>query len=388
MRDLVVTSLRNWRLPIPPALKEDFLQYQYRQNANFMLLITIIGHVAFYSYAFADYLLVPEVFHWSIILRTLFLGILLPINIYLIRKVRNLAFLELVFSICLMAATIMWLGLLLPRAQSEIVHTYAYAAIIFIVVLNMLIRSSYWLAVIISLLHTIATLYFVYLLNHGEWQAIFVYSIVYLPVLYFSLFISWHNTHTARRLFLHSVIEELDRTELEVANCKLSTLAHTDSLTGVPNRMLFDDRVRQAIAKAKRDEGRLALMFIDLDRFKPVNDTYGHAVGDRLLQEVAKRMAGCVRESDTVARIGGDEFEVLLPGIEKNDDAMTVANKVRDILAQPFELDGIRLAISSSIGVAIFPEHGSNAIELGKSADDALYRAKDLGRNRVEMARS
>ncbi len=386
MRDTVVASLKNWRLPIPAALKKDFLQYQYEHNANFMLLITVIGHLAFYAYAVADYLLVPEIFQWSIVSRTLFLGILLPINIYLIRRVRNITLLELVFSICLMGATIMWLGFLLPRAHNEVVHTYAYAAIIFVVVLNLVIRSNYWLAVIISLLHTVATLYFVYLLDHGEWQALFVYSIVYLPVLYFSLFISWHNTHTSRRLFLHSVIEMLDRTELEVANAKLSQLAHTDALTNLPNRTLFDDRAQQAIVKAKRDHKRFALMFIDLDHFKPVNDTYGHAAGDRLLQQVAKRMTGCVRGSDTVARIGGDEFEVLLPGTERLEDALLVAGKIREALAQPFELDGIRLNISSSIGVALFPAHGDNLIELGKHADDALYRAKARGRNRVEAA--
>ncbi len=386
MRDLLNASLSHWRLPIPAALKGDFLQYQYRQNANFMVLITIIGHFAFYSYAIADYLLVPEVFGWSITLRTLFIGILLPVNIYLIRKTRNITLLELVFSASLMAATVIWLGVLLPRTQSEVVHTYVYASIIFVVVLNMVIRSNYWLAVSISLLHTLVTFHFVFLLDHAEWEPIFIYSIVYLPVLYFSLFISWHNTHTARRLFLHSIIEVLDRTDLEVVNCKLSMLAHTDTLTGVPNRMLFDDRLQQAIAKAKRDGKRLALMFIDLDHFKPVNDTYGHAVGDLLLQQVAKRMVGCVRESDTVARIGGDEFEVLLPDVDEANDALVVANKVRDALAQPFDLDGVRVNISSSIGVAVFPWHGGNVIELGKNADDALYRAKDKGRNRVELA--
>jgi diguanylate cyclase (GGDEF)-like protein len=386
MRDLVNASLNNWRLPIPPALGKDFLRHQYRQNANFMLLITVIGHLAFYSYAIADYLLVPEIFDWSLILRTLFIGTLLPLNLYLIRKVQDITFLELVFSASLMLATVMWLGVLLPRAQNEIIHFYVYASIIFVVVLNLVIRSNYWLAVTISLLHTVATLFFVYLLNHGEWEAIFVYSIVYLPVLYFSLFISWHNTHTARRLFLLSVVESLDKAELEEANRKLSLLAHTDSLTGLPNRVLFDDRLRQAVIKARRDGGRLALMFIDLDHFKPVNDTYGHAVGDLLLQEVANRMVGCVRESDTVARIGGDEFEVLLPDIEKNDDAQLVADKIRDAVARPFNVNGIRLDISSSIGIAIYPEHGTSGLDLGKNADAALYRAKNGGRNRVETA--
>lgn len=388
MRDLINVSLKNWRLPIPPALRAKFLQYQYKQNAKFMLLITVIGHLAFYSYAIADYLLVPEIFERSIILRTLFIGVLLPLNIYLIRKVKNITLLEAMYSICLMAATLLWLGTLLPRAHSEVVHTYAYASIIFVVVLNIVIRSNYWLAVSISLLHTFVTLYFVYRLDHADREAIFVYSIVYLPVLYFSLFISWHNTRTARELFLLSVIEELDKNELEEVNRKLTILSHTDALTGMPNRSLFDDRLQQAIAKARRDKAHLALLFIDLDHFKEVNDTYGHTVGDRLLQEVAKRMISCVRESDTVARIGGDEFEVLLPDTEKVDDAMTVANKMREALAQPFDLDELRVHISSSIGIAVFPEHGSNPIELCKNADDALYSAKNQGRDRIELTGS
>ncbi len=388
MRDLINASLKNWRLPIPPALKRDFLQYQYRQNANFMQLITVIGHLAFYSYAIADYLLVPEIFDWSITLRTLFIGILLPPNIYLIRKVQNVSLLETVFSASLMMATVLWLGVLLPRTQSEVVHTYIYASIIFVVVLNIVIRSNYWLAVVISLLHTFVTLYFVYLLDHGNGEAIFVYSIVYLPVLYFSLFISWHNTRAARRLFLLSTIEDMDRTELEEANRKLTVLSLTDPLTGVPNRSLFDDRLQQAIAKARLDKTRLALLFIDLDQFKQVNDTYGHATGDLLLKKAATLMVDCVRESDTVARIGGDEFEILLPSIESAQDALVVANKVHDVLTQRVKLDGIEVNLSASIGVAIFPEHGSNPVELCKNADDALYSAKNKGRDRVEVTGS
>ncbi len=386
MRDLIDASLKNWRLPIPAELKQDFLLFQYRQNANFMVLITIIGHFAFYSYAIADYLLVPEIFDGSIILRTLFIGILLPANIYLIRKSRNITLLELVFSASLMGATVLWLGVLLPRTQSDIVHTYVYASIIFVVVLNMVVRSNYWLAVFISLLHTVVTFHFVYLLDHAEWEAIFVYSIVYLPVLYFSLFISWHNTRSSRKLFLLSRVEELDKEELEEANRKLIELSHTDVLTGLPNRALFGDRLQQAIIKARRNRSLLGLLFIDLDHFKPVNDTYGHAVGDELLQQVASRMVSCVRESDTVARIGGDEFEVLLPRVEAPRDAALVASKIRDVLAQPFELDGITVKVSASIGIAIFPQHGADSVELSRNADMALYRAKELGRDRAVIA--
>ncbi len=126
-------------------------------------------------------------------------------------------------------------------------------------------------------------------------------------------------------------------------------------------------------------------MFVDLDQFKPINDTYGHAVGDALLRDVAERMVQCVRESDTVARIGGDEFVVLLPTIDAPQDAKLVAEKIRDALNQAFLVGDIRIAISSSLGIAIYPDHGKDADALSKAADLTLYRAKDLGRNRVEM---
>jgi diguanylate cyclase (GGDEF)-like protein len=139
------------------------------------------------------------------------------------------------------------------------------------------------------------------------------------------------------------------------------------------------------IAKASRENARFAVMFVDLDQFKPINDTYGHAVGDALLRDVAERMVQCVRESDTVARIGGDEFVVLLPTIDAPQDAKLVAEKIRDALNQAFLVGDIRIAISSSLGIAIYPDHGKDADALSKAADLTLYRAKDLGRNRVEM---
>jgi len=127
-------------------------------------------------------------------------------------------------------------------------------------------------------------------------------------------------------------------------------------------------------------------MFIDLDRFKPINDRFGHHVGDLLLRAAARRMQECVRESDTVGRIGGDEFVVLLPTMEHVQDALLVAEKIRLALNQPFELPGIqRLDISSSTGIAIYPDHGNDEIQLAKNADDAMYQAKEHGRNTVRL---
>ena len=162
-------------------------------------------------------------------------------------------------------------------------------------------------------------------------------------------------------------------------------MAQYDALTHLPNRALFNDRLQQAIAAAQRNKARLALMFIDLDKFKPVNDTYGHGVGDLLLKDVALRIQDCLRESDTAARIGGDEFVILLPAIETQQDAGKVGEKILHALNQPFALAGHTLQISASIGVAVYPEHGKDEKLLVKSADIAMYHAKKNGRNNVKM---
>jgi len=162
-------------------------------------------------------------------------------------------------------------------------------------------------------------------------------------------------------------------------------MAQYDALTHLPNRALFNDRLKQAIAAAQRNKARLALMFIDLDKFKPVNDTYGHGVGDLLLKDVALRIQDCLRDSDTAARIGGDEFVILLPAIETEQDASKVGEKILHALNRPFELAGHTLKIGSSIGVAVYPQHGKDEKLLVKSADIAMYHAKKNGRNNVKI---
>jgi len=177
-----------------------------------------------------------------------------------------------------------------------------------------------------------------------------------------------------------------DITERRLVEEKLARMAQYDGLTDLPNRALFADRLRQAIFEANRRTSRIALMFVDFDHFKAVNDTLGHAAGDLLLQEAARRLTACVRKSDTVGRLGGDEFVVVLPGIESERDALALAEKIRQALNEPFDLSGNGCrSISSSIGVAIYPDHGLSEIELSRNADDAMYRAKACGRNRVQL---
>ena len=176
-----------------------------------------------------------------------------------------------------------------------------------------------------------------------------------------------------------------DITEQKEIEEYMRHMAQYDALTNMPNRALFTDRLQQAFATSKRTHEHFGLMFIDLDKFKPVNDTYGHEAGDLLLKEAAQRMQHCVRESDTVARIGGDEFVVLLASLKVDQDAQEVAEKVRHALNLPFEISGHTLNISSSIGVAIYPAHGENEKELVKNADLAMYYAKENGRNNVTV---
>lgn len=178
-----------------------------------------------------------------------------------------------------------------------------------------------------------------------------------------------------------------DITQRSQLAAEMSRLANLDPLTELPNRRLFHDRIRMAITQARRENTFLALMMIDLDRFKPVNDHYGHSVGDLLLSAVAVRMQKCLRESDTLARVGGDEFVVILPMVGGIQDAAGVAEKIRLSLCAPFDLAGnITVNIDCSIGVAIYPDHGNNEEVLLNSADNAMYLAKSLGRSQVYVS--
>jgi diguanylate cyclase (GGDEF)-like protein/PAS domain S-box-containing protein len=176
-----------------------------------------------------------------------------------------------------------------------------------------------------------------------------------------------------------------DITEKKDFEEHLRHMAQYDALTNLPNRALFSDRLQQAFSTSRRTKEHFGIMFIDLDKFKPINDTYGHAVGDILLKDAALRMQNCLRQSDTVARIGGDEFVVLLATLKNDHDALEVAEKIRQALNLPFQISGNTLCISSSIGVAIHPTHGDNEKGLVKNADLAMYYAKENGRNNVTI---
>ena len=176
-----------------------------------------------------------------------------------------------------------------------------------------------------------------------------------------------------------------DITERKQAEERVRHLAHYDALTDLPNRTLFHDRLQQAVIQAQRNREQVAVMFIDLDRFKVINDTLGHSTGDLLLQAVAQRLTNCIRQGDTVCRQGGDEFVILLPKVNHAEDAALVAQKILDALTQPFFIEGHELHISASVGISFFPSDGVSPEILMKHADVAMYRAKELGRNNYQF---
>ena len=176
---------------------------------------------------------------------------------------------------------------------------------------------------------------------------------------------------------------EISKQQAESVASAMEYHAHHDALTGLPNRVLLNDRITSELAHARRQQTNAALLFLDLDRFKIINDSLGHAVGDQLLRVIAHRLNDCVREEDTVARLGGDEFMVLLPRISGSADAGRIAKKIIDCLVEPVACNGHELHITTSIGISIFPYDGTDAETLIKHADISMYRAKELGRNKA-----
>ena len=183
----------------------------------------------------------------------------------------------------------------------------------------------------------------------------------------------------------HYVCVFNDITRAKQAQAQLDHLAHHDSLTALPNRLLYQDRLQHALVRAARDSQQLAVLFIDLDRFKNINDTLGHHVGDELLKQAAGRLAACLRAGDTLARLGGDEFIVLLDDIDGADGAAIVAAKLVAMFEQPFNVSGYELFVTGSVGIALYPQDGQDLHLLIRNADVAMYQAKARGRNGYQL---
>jgi diguanylate cyclase (GGDEF)-like protein/PAS domain S-box-containing protein len=179
-----------------------------------------------------------------------------------------------------------------------------------------------------------------------------------------------------------------DITERKSWESRIYSLAYSDSLTGLPNRLLLRDRLEHAIAAAQRNRTLVAVLFLDLDRFKAINDSYGHHAGDQMLRDIGERTRGCVREIDTVSRLGGDEFVVVLPELRDAVDAGAVARKILSAVAQPYRIESQDVAVTPTLGISLYPQDGNDAETLLRNADTAMYQAKEGGKNRFEYFRA
>lgn len=244
-----------------------------------------------------------------------------------------------------------------------------------------------WLATPVSAAIILAAIVNAALLPNQETNVLYAY--------YFWLFVSFSLAYLGGHLleyyakldFYHNqlLIGEIEERKAEQE--QLQYAATHDALTGLPNRILLNDYLEGFISRAKRTKKKMAWIYIDLDHFKELNDTYGHNAGDSLLVIVAQRLRESVRESDTVGRLAGDEFTVLLDGIHSADEALRIAENIRLSLEAPYDLSiGQEYNTSASLGVALYPDHGADMTTLSKSADQAMYRSKSRGRNRVTLS--
>jgi diguanylate cyclase (GGDEF)-like protein/PAS domain S-box-containing protein len=181
----------------------------------------------------------------------------------------------------------------------------------------------------------------------------------------------------------HAVVADV--TELKLAEERLERSAHFDALTGIPNRVLLADRLRQGLVQTSRSGRLMAICYLDLDGFKPINDTWGHDAGDRLLVEMAERLKLCLRGGDTVARLGGDEFVLLLLDLEKIEECENALQRVLESIARPVKVGDQVVSVSASIGVSIYPFDSAEPDVLLRQADQAMYLAKETGRNRYRL---
>lgn len=235
-----------------------------------------------------------------------------------------------------------------------------------------------WVSVRVPVSVTARTAHFVMLnvdVVAADWRKRLLAE-TFLPSLIILFFLTILTGLILRNRYIENLLAKLFDSTSE-----LSELAYFDALTGLPNRRLLEDRAAQAFSAAKRSKQMVAVMFLDLDYFKVVNDTHGHDVGDLLLKSVAERLKNLMRTEDTVCRIGGDEFVMLLPKIVDERQATVAAEKVIKALMEPFVMEGKVLRIGGSIGVAIYSKHGATPTSLLKCADEAMYSAKRLGRN-------
>ncbi|OBY89421.1 MULTISPECIES: GGDEF domain-containing protein [unclassified Pseudomonas] len=375
---------------IPPRLQDAYKAYVIQHYRRFLLAINFIAMAAYDSYVLADALLIPDMAKESLLLRS-GLSLIGLLNIFLVfRFSRSVLVMDMLMPLHDIVSTIAWFELL-KRSASPDVPFFLYASVVFILLGNLGVRYSFKGIALVSAIISAIILYNVWLIHDGAVKPLLIFTLVYLPIALFSLFISWTNIKGVRQAFLADLEERRQRAELASLNLRLQELATTDGLTGVGNRRALDLQLNESWHGMRAHGRPFALLMADIDYFKPYNDHYGHQAGDRCLCQVAENLVGTLRGGRAnVYRYGGEEFAILLEATNA-EDLRCVAERLREqVASQGIEHlhrpDSLR-QLTISLGAAMANEGGLHEPrELLARCDRHLYIAKQKGRNRVQLS--
>lgn len=377
-RLIVQKALKTLSAQIPKQYDHEYLEYQKDLKFTYLLQINLIAQMAYALYSIADWLVITDV-GLTILYKIIYTLFASAITIYLYKYHRKIELFDLVLPCSIIGAATLWFYLINLSASPN-VPIYIYSSLVFILLANLSMQVRFTPALIISFIITMVSLIGVYHAVKGSWEQFFLYLLSYVPVLVFSLVMSWGSTYKSRSIFLHHKLDSFNRQVLEL-------MAHTDTLTGINNRRYFERRAKSTIGNNTIDQQPIALLMFDVDHFKSINDNYGHDIGDVVLKKISDVCKTILRDQDLFARYGGEEFIALLHNTEE-DDAYVIAERLRQKIEQtPIIVQSFgSIYFTVSIGITMINCHNDTLHSAIKRADTALYSAKSTGRNLVMKA--
>ncbi len=376
-RALIQEALNDPLARIPERLKSYYYEHQKALNLKYLLQVNLIAQFAYVVYTLADILVLTDIRTLLIVSKLGFAVVMTLITIWIYNHYQNLPLFDLLLPTSIIGASSIWF-FNLNISESPYTLIYQYASLVFIVLANLCVQVRFRPSLITTSLITLVIYTGVYFNTYGDAYQILLFSLIYIPVLIFSVYISWNSTLKSRTVFLHHLLNDYHRKAFE-------KLAHTDALTGLNNRRYFESLATQHVHANFESPNPTTLLVFDVDHFKQINDSYGHDIGDRVLQMIADVSSKEMRYSDILARYGGEEFIALLTGTN-SDDAVKIAERLRKRI-ENIEVnltDGRQFHFTVSIGITILETFETDLNVLIKQADIALYQAKANGRNRVE----
>ncbi|OTG80165.1 hypothetical protein B9T33_09575 [Acinetobacter sp. ANC 5054] len=377
-RVLIKKVLKQSFVHVPAQFRQEFYHYHQPQLFKFFLQVNLVAQLAYISYVIADWFILSDVGFTAIILKSLYTLCMALTTIAIYKFSKSILLFDLMLPMSIIGASILWFWLL-NLSNSPDVPIYLYASLVFIVLANLCVQIRFKAVLLISFCISCIMLYGAYVAVSGNLHQLKLFALIYTPVLLFSLYISWNSTQKSRIVFLHSKLDQLNREALNI-------MAHTDVLTGLNNRRHFIQLANYHIHGQLKPIQPLTLLMFDVDKFKNINDQYGHFIGDHVLQQIADISRNALRSQDIIARFGGEEFIILLPRTTLHQ-AQEIAERLRKAIESSYlKLETQqKLKFTVSIGIAEFGQKNRDLHNVIRMADQALYQAKASGRNAISI---